>query len=238
MEESANREKSEHVAAGNAEEEVDRPVQRRHHHLVRAASQGVPEAGEQEYEGEADEDEGGPSLPGEAPQIFKDHRVKGVEQEQTNQAGVSPGSHENRGRFVLDRLQAGQHQPGVNCGRHHGQEDQGHGPGVDEGGDVGRGDKEDPVDPADDDEEKPVHGKHRRDVTNADCLLDEGVEEHEITDGGDCPVDDVEDGEEENEVGEAHVPLGLAQNRHRLVPPKAAVADAAGVEEGFFRHLL
>ena len=239
MKQSSNWEKCEHIAAGDAEEEVDRPVQRRHHHLLRAASpQGVPQAGQQEYEGEADEDEGGSGLPGETPQIFKDHRVKGVEQEQSDQTGVSPGSDENRGRLVLDGLQAGQHQAGVHRGRHHGQEDQGDGPGVDEGGDVGRGDEEDAVDPADDDEEKAMHGKHRWDVTDANRLLDEGVEEHEITDGSDCPVDNVEDGEEEDEVGEAHGPLGFAQHGHLLAPPAANVvawAVSCGVEQGLCR---
>ena len=225
MEESADGEEAEHVAAGHAEEEVDCSVERRHHNLVPAASKGVPEAGEQEYEGEGDEDEGGPSLPGEPPQVLKNHRVKGVEQEQTNQASISPWSHEYRCRFVLDSLQAGQHQGGVNRGCNHGQEDQSHGPGVNEGGDVGGGDEKDAVNPADDDEEESVHRKHRRDITNTNCLLDEGVEEHEITDGGDCPVDNVEDGEEEDKVGEAHGPLGLAQHRHLLVPPRAAVVS-------------
>ena len=84
---------------------------------------------------------------------------------------------------------------------------------------------------ADDDEEEPVNGKHRRDVTDPDSLLDQRVEEHEITDGGDCPVDNVEDGEEENEVGEAHGPLGLAQHSHLLGPPRA-VAVAVGPPGG------
>ena len=223
MEESTNGEKSENIGAGHAEEEVDRSIKRRHHHLLPpGASEGVPQAGEQEYEGEGDEDEGGPGLPGEPSQVLKDHRVKGVEQEQTNQAGISPGSHENRSGLVLDGLQAGQHQGGVNRGRHHGQEDESNGPGVDEGGDVGGGDEEDAVDPADDNEEEPVHRKHRRDITDADRLLDESVEEHEITDGGDCPVDNVKDGKEEDEVGEAHRPLGLTQHGHLLVPPGTA----------------
>ena len=222
MEERPDGEEADDVASGDAEEEVDGPVEGvGHHGLVPPAADGVPQAGQQEGKRHCGDYEGGARLPGEPAKVLQDRRVKGVEQKKNDETDVPPRSREDRSRLVLDRLQARQHHTRVRGGCHQGEEDEDQRPGVDEGGDVGRGDEEDAVDPADDDEEEPVNGKNRRDVTDPDSLLDQRVEEHEITDGGDCPVDNVEDGEEEDEVGEAHGPLGLAQHCHLLVPPRA-----------------
>ena len=99
------------------------------------------------------------------------------------------------------------------------------------------------INAGDDEEEEAVNWKNSLKVSDRYVVIDEGMEEHEITSGSNDPIDNMEDGDDECEVSIVHAPPLLPKHCQVWVEPVQRwiilniqiFCSGSGVGDGFLK---